>query len=168
MQEDEKNTITEEPNERKSRISDDELFKLSELGITPKEIVDYYNKKGISVNLRTIYRRCMKIYKSIGKEPPNYTKFKFNDSIDEKIIMLKFGGASYREIEKYLKEIGVNISYEAIRNRIKKIDSKSDDKDKIKKAIVNLKKSKNATDEQLKIMAELYGVDLEIADEKEL
>ena len=168
----------EKVNLRKVELPDDEVIELRERGFTYKEMVEYFKGKGIKVSCKTISERCNEIYNTIGKkEPRSHKETRFNDFIDNKIIELRSEGASYREIEKSLKECGIKVSFEAIRSRIKqingenkKINSKCDvkDKDKIKKAIVNLKKSRNATDEQLRAMAELYGVEIELEDEKEL
>lgn len=49
---------------------------------------------------------------------------------------------------------------------LKKSDTKAYN-DKVKNAILRLKQTKNATDEQIQILAEMYNVDLKEKDDKE-
>lgn len=168
-------------------VPEGEMIKLRKQGLSYSKIAKYFTTKGITISSNTIRRKCMRIYKEQGIEQIDCRKVgisagkkdnkgntsgyksKFNDNIDDMIYMLKIVGKSCRGIARCLDKYGVSISYEGVRQRLQVIEGnnkkleKEDNKaykNKIKKAILNLKKTRNATDTQLKMLAEIYGVDL--------
>ena len=89
----------------------------------------------------------------------NYLQVKILEELEQ-------SGCSYREMEKHLKEKGIDATYETIRKRIvqkeaerKDIQSKKLHKELIE-CLIKLRESKKATDEQLEIIARQYGVSL--------
>ena len=178
---------------KNSAISDDEVFKLREQRLSYERMEKYFREKGIAISKSAIDKRCKEIYRSLGKEEPDLLRKAISN---EEIFYLREHGFTYNEISEYFNKEGKAISSDAIRNRCKKIyrelrleepranskkyekkyngvnreriDLTSVDKEKLKQGIEKLKKSRWATDEQVKILAELYGVDFEEEKEKEL
>ena len=150
-------------------ILNDELLRLKEEGLTYQEITNYFNSQGIKVSLATIRRRIMEICETKQIEIPKSEKDSRipKKEIPEEILEeLEQSGCSYREMEKHLKEKGIDATYETIRKRIvqkeaerKDIQSKKLHKELIE-CLIKLRESKKATDEQLEIIARQYGVSL--------
>ena len=168
----------EEPKEtgklNKIPIPDEEIFNLREKGLSYESIAIYFRNKGIEVSFQTIKNRCEEIYTKKGKEIPKLSnKTKIID--DEELFNLREMGLSYEEIKKYYYTKGIEVSRQRIFQKCKKIyaeKGKEEPKGKIivnrmkipdeelAKAIFDLIKSKNATIEQIQIIAKYYGIDL--------
>ena len=164
------------------KISEDEIYNLRNQGLSYSEIAKQYNDKGINVSSGTIRLRCKKIYKEKGEEEPFSQYLKVSE---EEIFKLREQGISYQEIVEYFKDNGIDVSWFTIRSRCKKIYKEKgkqeidarrlpknkininaiDDKEKVRKNLLKLKETRNATDEQLAKIAECYGIDI---DEKQM
>ena len=169
---------------KRINISEEELFSLREQGLPYRQIQAYYIEKGIQVSFSTIDKRCDEIYKKKGLIEPKCRKEnrKKIPTIlkvsDEELYNLREQGLSYRKIEKKLQEKGIKVSFEAIRSRCKKVYETKNEKDvkkskqntvnlnaindkgRIRKNLLKLKDTKNATDEQISQMAKMYGIDI--------
>ena len=69
----------EEPKTKRGRkerkdVTNEEIYKLREKGMSYGEIVKYFNDKGIQISLTTIWLRCKKIYEEKGQEVPKETR----------------------------------------------------------------------------------------------
>ena len=88
---------------------------------------------------------------------------------DEKIYYLKEQGLSYLRISKILTADGEEMTRERVAQRYRRVSRLT--KEQLAKSIINLTVTRNATVEQIKQIAELYGVDLEevlsLNDDKE-
>ena len=161
---------------------EEEIFEMRECGTSYKDISNYFIQKGIHTNPNAIRKICKKIYIENGLKEPKYeSKFaKLHNNEDEEILRLKKQGVSFRNIERIFKERGISISHEGIRKRYNKMikmnsDSRNEtddinkpvinldnvDKDRLRKVIENLRKTRNATQDQLNQLAELYEIELD-------
>ena len=106
-------------------ISDDEIYKLSESGLSDRKIVQYFIDKGIKVSLATIKNRCKKIYEEKKKEEGSAIKKNRNKIINEKIYKkiykLREDGLTYKKIAQYFNEQGIKISYVTVKRRCEEI-----------------------------------------------
>ena len=105
----------------KKNISDKEIYNLREQGLTYREIVKYFEEKGMIISVETIRKRCKKMFEEEGKKVPKANRIK--EITDEEIYKLREQGIAYENILKYFEEKGVNISYGTIRERCKRIYS---------------------------------------------
>ena len=176
---------------QKTKITDEEIFKLREKGLSYEKIAEELTNQGKKISSNTIRLRCKKIYEEKGKEEPE-TKCKQNLQItDEEIFELSEKGLSYRKIAEELANQGKKIDYSTAKLRCKeiyeekaktksKLSKTSEDKSKqnllyqkkenedllisekeLARMILNLTVTRNATIEQVKKIADVYGVDLE-------
>jgi transposase len=212
------------------------IHRLRENGLSYENIAQYFKEKGYKTSASTISNACKRIYKEAGKEEPKLQKRK-PSTINDRIFELREQGLSYKEIEKELKESGIEITLasigargyneykrrkvqvlgrnsrstskkllehitdneledfvknkytysrirdyytqkgievsityiekrvQSLKNRINKEDEQSRvnintmDEDKLMNALINLKETKGATDEQLRKLASCYGMD---------
>lgn len=142
------------------KISDEEIFKLREKRLAYDGIVKHFEEKGISVSITFIQRKCKQIYQEKGlKEPkPEYINSKLESDFDKEIVRLREEeGLSYKEIAKAFPD--KKISRQGICNRYKRIENYNNKQ--MSKMILNLMTTKKASLEQIKIIADYYGVDLE-------
>ena len=112
---------------KKPRILDEELFKLSEQGLSFEEISIYFYKKGIMISASTIANRCKRIYAAKGKEDPHLHKPKITD--EEELFNLREQGLTYQEIKDYYFEKGIKISRQGISQKCKEIYEKKGKKE---------------------------------------
>lgn len=147
----------------KYEIDDKEMLRLRlEEGLSYQEIADKLSTKEKKMTLTIVRYRCIKLCEErhidLGKSKRG-KKGRNISSIDEEIIRLR------EEEGKTFKEIGTMLSDKKIRSkqeisrryeRISKINSQ-----RLAKMILNLMKTKKATLEQVQVIAEYYGVDLE-------
>lgn len=142
------------------KISDEEIFNLREKRQTYEKISEYFKQKGINTSIGFIQRRCKAIYAEKGlKEPKSeHMNSKLDSNFDKEIVRLRENeGLSYKKIAEHFTDR--DITRQAICNRYQRIENYNS---KVTaKMIFNLVASKKATIEQIKIIAEYYGVDLE-------
>ena len=118
----------------KFSISDEEIYELREQGMTYDAIASYFEEKGKKISLEAIRKRCKRIYMEKGKEEPKVKVKRMKDITDEEIYELREQGMSYREIERYFKYRGKEISFETIRERCKRIyEQKGEEEPKVKR-----------------------------------
>ena len=169
----------EEPKIQKRKPSsiNDKIFKLKEQGLSYKEIEKELNESGIDITLASIGSRGYNEYKrrkvQVHGRNSRSTSMKLleqiTDSDLEKFINNKY---TYSRIREYYTQKGIEVSVtyiekrvQALRNKINKEDEHSRvninvmDEDKFMNALISLKASKNATDEQLRTLSLYYGVD---------
>ena len=142
--------------------------------------------KGIKICLRTVAIRTKKIFEAKGekvpiakrkpsKEPREKRKNRSRGRIqvsDQELYRLKQKSMSNSAISKYLERKGIKLCPSAIRVRIKEIYSERGEKiprgikgkiytpPELIEAIWNLKDTRNASEEQMREIAKLYGVKL--------
>lgn len=109
-------------------ISDEEIYELRNLKKSYKQIEKYFRDKGKKISTTTIGKRCKIIYGKKKEEEPNAINKK--DVSDEEIYKLKKSGKSYRQIKKYYKDNGKEISAEAIRRRYERISKEKKEEEK--------------------------------------
>ncbi len=151
----------------KTVISDQEIFELCEQGYTYKQMKQYTSNKGGVISTATITKRCKEIYKSRGLDVPKESNIEKSKILKSKVSdgeLLKLRKKmTYSQIQKYFAQKGIIASAAYFENRLlklaKKIDIRCMDENKMKNALLNLKASKGATDEQLKTIGQLYGID---------
>ena len=130
---------------RKIEIRDEEIYKLRNQGMTYKEIMEYFEKKGVKISIKTLSVRCKKIYKEKGQEEPKI-KNRINEATDEEIYKLREQKMTYKEMMEYFEKKGVKISIHTLWVRCKKIyKEKGKDEPKIKRKNM----VKEATDEEI-------------------
>ena len=150
-------------------IYDEQIYELREQKNSYMSISKILKEKGINISLETIKRRCEEIYTIKGKKQPM-----LNERIEEyneQIYELRGKGYSFYKIEKIMKEQGIKISRTTINRRYKEREIRSFNKNKygeeqIINMILNLKNTRNATDEQIKQIADEYGVNIEKVKDK--
>lgn len=99
-------------------ISNEEIYRLREQGLTYKAIAEHFNNQGIEVSHITIDRRCKEIYAAKGQKEPKLKRGRKTPLIpDEEIYTLREQGLSYRQIAAHFAKQGINISYQAVKNR---------------------------------------------------
>ena len=78
----------EEPKEKeikkRNSVTNEEIYKLRNQGMTYKEIMEYFEKKGVKISIDTLSVRCKKIYKEKEQEEKKI-KNKINEETDEEI-----------------------------------------------------------------------------------
>lgn len=100
-----------------------------------KKVAEYYSQKGLSVSWKYIESRIKKIKKEISAELP------INEKTTENIV----NTANAENLDNKI-DIEQSINIKAI------------DENQINKILLNLKNTKNATDEQLSKLAAYYGI----------
>ena len=175
---------------KKKLPSDYLLYRLKKQGLSYADIVEYLaSEKGITICLRAVAIRTKKIFDAKGEKVPiakrkisneprvkrkNRSRGRMQVS-DQELYKLKQTCMSDSAISKYLERKGIKLCPSAIRVRIKEIYSERGEKiprgrkgiiytplqkSKLIEAIGNLKITRNASDEQINEIAELYGVNL--------
>lgn len=128
--------------------TDKEILKLLNNGLNITQI-----SKEMNVSRQAISDRINRMKKN-GIENPGLYK---SIEIEEKIYKLRKEGLTYREITEVLSRDGRKMTKENARMKYLKVISSEQ---QLAKGIVNLIKTKHATLEQIQIIAEYYGVDL--------
>lgn len=172
---------------KKKRPKDRQLYRLKKKGLSYKEIVEYLAKeKGITICWCTVAIRTKRIFdakgeevprakgtssKELGKKRKNRSRGRIQVS-DQELYKLKQKCMSYSAISKYLERKGIKLCPSSIGRRIREIYSEKGGKiprgrkgriytsPELIEAIWNLKNTRNASDEQINRIAELYGVNL--------
>ena len=117
----------------KIQISDEEIYRLREEGLSHKKIAQYFNEQGKKVNDVTIQKRCQKIYKEKGKKEPEVKRKNKIEITDEEIYKLRKEGLSYLKIVRYFSEQGKKVSDVTIQRRCKEIyEKKGEEEPKVK------------------------------------
>ena len=137
---------------------DNKILEMLEEGLTQTEI-----GKQLGISHTAISNRIRKMRKR-GVEIPE--RKKENDEKDNKILGMLEKGLTQTEIGKQLGVTGPTISdrIKKMRKRGVEIPEKKKTTDTIAKNIVNLINSKNASIEQVRNMAKLYGVDEKVEE----
>lgn len=164
----------------KKPISNERLMTLRKKGYTYQEIVDILEKEGYEkISPSAVRCRIIAICEFKGIDVPKKKKKERRkkrmgkeekDILDQTLMKLSSYEWSYRKMERYLKEMGISVSFETIRKRIIEIKAKKmveKEKRTPRKAhakliehLLKLKESKGATDEQIGIIAKTYGINL--------
>ena len=138
-------------------ISDEELFELREKGMTYRQMMNYFDNKGIKISISTIDRRCKRIYELKGKidkksrenydrrkettkknnpKQPERDKHKkmntiqmYKEQLGEDIYELRNKGLSYREITDIFNEDHKKISFGAVRYICKQVYDEKGEKE---------------------------------------
>ncbi len=97
-------------------ITDEELAKLKEQGLTDKAIEEYFMNKKIYISMYTVNKRLNRYYKLHGKVKPKITKK--SDIKDEELAQLKEQGWSDALIAKYFTEQNRPISNNSVCRRL--------------------------------------------------
>ena len=117
----------------RSQITDEEIYKLREEGLSYQIIERYFNEQGKKVSDVTIQKRCQKIYKEKGKKEPEVKRKNKIEITDEEIYRLREGELSYKKIAQYFNEQGIKVSFSTIKNRCKEIyEKKGEEEPKVK------------------------------------
>ena len=136
----------------------DKIYQLRKAKMSYKAISE---KTGFSVYI--IKEICKKIFDEKEEEITESSRKKWqteeSKKIDEMIYNLVQQGKKYGEIKEELSTKGITMGNERIRQRYerKKLQTQKD----LAKMILNLITTKKATLEQVQIIADYYGVDLE-------
>ena len=101
------------PGARRIKVTDEQLYELKENGLADKEIVEYLIKQGIEISTRGVRYKINRYCEKTGKPKPNTQKV-----TDEQLYELKENGWTGREIARYLKSQGIEISYTSVNNRL--------------------------------------------------
>ena len=167
-----------QPELRKIVIDADEIYNLRQQGLSYRGIVEKLEEQGIKTSNTTVRKICKKIYGEKGEEEPVILggRQKVTDEISgikEKVYELREKGLYYREILKDLELQGIQISESSVRKICRELYSLNDEieseekenkevsEQQLSKAILNLITTRKATLEQVKVIADYYGVDLE-------
>ena len=154
-----KNTTSKRKIDENQYINE-RIFELRERLLSNEAIAQELNKEGIKICWQTVRKRCNEMYDSKGKVKPILSRIsKESKELNEKIYALKEQGLTYRKISEHLAEDGTFLSRQAIDQRYKKTLGLKEKQ--LAKAILKLITTKKATLEQVKIIADYYGVDLE-------
>ena len=167
------------------------IYELRESGLSYQKIEKQLEVQGIKICAMTIRKICQELYKIKGKTEPKVKKsgrtkriIDENEELNKKIYELRKQGLSYRGIVEELELQGIKICAMTIRKicqelykikgetepklkkggcskRIKEQGYKKINEQQLAKSILNLMTTKKATLEQVKIIADYYGVDLE-------
>ena len=97
-------------------ITDEELEKLKEKGLTDKAIEEYFMNKKIYISMHTVNKRLNRYYKLHGKVKPKIIKK--SDIKDEELAQLKEQGWSDYLIAKYFTEQNRPISIFSVCKRL--------------------------------------------------
>lgn len=148
----------------KKKLDKEIIFELREQKLSYREIAEELGE-----TLQVIRNTCKKIYEEKGKEEPRYSK---NNSNKKEILKLKKQGLSFKEIAEKIgiseksalivckniyKENGIEFHETKKEIKQKKIDFKNMDINKFNENLQKLKKTKNATDEQLEEISKACG-----------
>ena len=162
------------------------IYELREKRLSYSEIVKELELQGIKLGITAIHKRCKEVYELKGKTEPELIKKEVDK---EQIYILREQGLSYSAIAEELEKQGLKIAIMTIRRKCKEIYSekgkiepkavrnkkndavptepiekeeyKKINEQQLAKAILNLMTTRNATLEQVKIIADYYGVDIE-------
>lgn len=165
---------------------DEEIFNLREQLLNYQQISDKLKEKNIIISPRGISKRCKVIYELKGKKEPVLSVIKIstlhNVNIPpEELFKLREKGYSYEVLADHYSKQGLKISWMGIRRKCKKIYAQKGleepvlqkgrisfaRKEDAKKALLNLRKTRNATDEQLKQLADLYDIEIDLDKDKD-
>ena len=137
------------------------------------DIVEYLDReKGIIICWATVAIRTKRIFDAKGEEVPRAKGKSSRQVSDQELYRLKQKCMSYSAISKYLERKGIKLCPSSIGRRIREIYSEKGEKiprgrkgriytpPELIEAIWNLKNTRNASDEQINKIAELYGVNL--------
>lgn len=161
-----------------SKINE-KIFELREQKYSYERIAQYFSCRGIRIGVENVKRRCNEIYKKKGIEEPVIQRPSMGGALDEEIVKLRKQGYTYELIAIHFQNegimLGISTIGEVCRNKCKgeeaynksKEERIANNKELKKRALLSLKKTKNATDEQLKQLAELYGVDFDVEESME-
>lgn len=142
------------------KISDEEIFKLREKRLTYEKISKHFEQNGRPISICVIQKRCKKIYDEKGLLEPKaeHMNSKLESNFDKEIVRLREEeGLSYKKISEHFADR--DITRQGICNRYKRIENYNN---KItSKMILDLITTKKATLDQIKVIADYYGVDLE-------
>ena len=152
---------------RKADNIDNKVEELKRQGLTQVEIA-----KELGVTISKVYATIKKLKQDGIEFPEDVVGL---NSTDRKIIEMRKNNATIHEIAKTLgvtkmaidkrirkmKKCNVEVPESAYRARRSDLKEKIGEK-KLAKAILKLQESKNASEQQLKIIADYYGVDLNI------
>jgi len=130
----------------KTNVTDEQIIELLSDGISQKEIAKRLNLSNSNISMRI---KKMKKNGIIKEKPRIYS--------EDEIYDLRKKGYSYLKIANKFKEDGIQVSTETIRRKYKKVLI---EEQKLAKLILNLTQSRHATLEQIKVIADYYGVDL--------
>lgn len=143
------------------KIPEDEIYTLKEQGLTYKQIANYYCEKGINISENLISEKCHNIYVKLGKKVKRaYAKEKIIIPIEE-IIELREKRLSYKEISKYFKEKGIEVSLCTIQARCKEYYKKVGRKEPIARRIID-------PDKKMKPVIPITGEEVFLLREKGL
>lgn len=161
---------------KRSNIEDEEIYVLRKQKLSYSEISKRFQAQGIKISTEVIRKRCKIIFESKQEIEPKIKTGKKIEAKDEEIYELRKLGLSFQKISDYFLDKGITINFQTVRKRYmiykeklqvqasekdrKEISLRSVNKDVLKRKILELKVSRNATDEQLSMIAKLYGVDL--------
>ena len=101
------------PGARRIKVTDEQLYELKENGLADKEIVEYLRDQGIEISTRGVRYKINRYCEKTGKPKPNTQKV-----TDEQLYQLKENGLTGREIARYLKSQGIEISYTSVNTRL--------------------------------------------------
>ena len=132
------------------------------------------NQTNTEISYMTIRKLCKKMYAEKGlKEPKLFRGLKtgvYTKVSDHEITQLKMQGYTYNKMVKYFKNEGKNISRNNVALRARSmfgilvggkrsaVDIRTANENVMKNALMNLKQTKGATDEQLQVLASVYGM----------
>ena len=139
---------------RKLELPEEMIFQLRQEGLTYNAICKRLNDVGIKVTESKLIYTCKEIYAKKGMEIPKVKRIGKVEKIISSI-------SKAQDISTESEDTLVREKENEIRKKIlsKNIKARLTDKNSIEKALVDLKKSKKATDEQINRIAEVYGID---------
>ena len=152
--------------------NEDEIISLRKKRWSYQKIADYVTKKyGEYVSYITIRRICKKAFEEKGEEEKRALRVYTSKITDNEIIELRRKGYSFMQMREYFQTTGREICRNRLferarkifgkdeRGRITSVDIRTADKEIVMNALHNLKNTKGATDEQIKIIGNYYGLD---------
>lgn len=162
-------------------IPKDMVLKLRLKGYSYEYISGYLFNKGIETSHNTLEKICKQMFEELGMKDSKKSskRAKLTDLVNDEIGMLIDKGFSFNEIKEQIENKGIEISKDNFEKKYSKICKKkgieainnSDDinlkdvdPEKVKKALLNLKRLKNASNEELKKILESYNLDIDIEE----
>ena len=145
----------------------EEIYELREKGYSYKEISEILKSQGKLISPSAVTKRC---YEKFDISPKKTVTEELIDICGEEIYELRKKGLTYEEISNILKEKGIQTSTSRVNVAYKKISEKKEiEKEKKKdinkfnkeclvKKILEIKKTRSISDEEIRKIALFYGV----------
>lgn len=152
--------------------NEEEIINLRKKRWSYQKIANFViNKYGEYISYITVRRICLKAFEKNGEEDKRAIRTYTTNISDEEIIALRRKGYTFMQMKDHFENTGRKICRNQLfvrgkrifgkdgKGKITSVDIRTADKEIVMNVLHNLKITKGATDEQIKIIENCYGLD---------